>query len=167
MHTFEPSRFGLPADPVARCHLVGDHQTRRLGSAVADVLQGGGFLGLVGELGAGKTTLVQGLLHALGGDASSPTYTLLNEYPVLPRVYHFDLYRLSDADDLETTAYWDYVDDRDAIVVVEWIDRIPQAWFGSGAILELAHRHEGRSAAVWSTGDPQRWLEAFALHDLA
>ena len=130
--------------------------TRRLGAQVANLVRSGGFIGLIGNLGAGKTTLTQGLVAELGGPekASSPTYTLLNEYPTSPPVHHFDLYRLSDVDELEGIGYWDYVEDPSAIVVVEWLDRVPGAWPGEGIVIELIHRDGHRAARVWATS---RW----------
>lgn len=163
MHRFEPAAFDLPTEPTAACALADPAMTRALGQRVASALQdlGGGFVGLVGELGAGKTTFTQGLVEALGGEASSPTYTLLNEYQLTPPIYHFDLYRLDSVGELETTAYWDYAEDSHAIVLVEWIDRIPQAWFGQGAIIALDHDDGARKAAVWAADRPELWRVIF------
>lgn len=155
MHSFDPSLFGL-GEPLFSRALPDVDATRDLGALAAAALVSGGFLGLIGELGAGKTTLVQGLVGALGGTASSPTYTLLNEYELTPRVYHFDLYRLEDVDDLESVAYWDYVTDPRAISIVEWLDRVPEAWPNGGSVLELQHEAGTRRATLWST-EPHRW----------
>lgn len=163
VHTFEPAAFGLRAEPNVTRTLADPAATRALGAALAQPLRAGGFLGLVGDLGAGKTTLVQGLVAAFGreAEASSPTYTLLNEYDVGPGVFHFDLYRLQTSDELETIAYWDVTADPRAAVVVEWIDRFPEAWAGQGAIVELVH-HEGRRVArAWIAGPAESWLAAF------
>lgn len=150
MHRFDPALFGFNEPRFVRS-LDDAEQTRAFGAWLGESLRGGGFLGLIGDLGAGKTTLTQGLTASLGGEASSPTYTLVNEYELTPRVYHFDLYRLEDVDDLESVGYWDFVSDTRAIAIVEWLDQVPQAWPGEGTIVELRHQDGSRLASVWST----------------
>lgn len=104
-------------------------ETERFAQHLAHHLRPGDVLALNGALGAGKTCFVRGLVRGLdGGDQAlvqSPTYALMNEYPTQPPVYHFDFYRLSDLDDLETTGYWDLLARRDGITVIEWAERVP------------------------------------------
>ena len=82
---------------------------------------------LSGELGAGKTTLTKGIAAGLGAaredDVTSPTFTLVHKYEGSTRVYHVDLYRIEDLQDLETLGLEDIFSEQ-AVVIVEWPDRL-------------------------------------------
>lgn len=107
---------------------------RALGSAIAHALlavSGKALLvAIQGELGAGKTTLVGGILHAMGvtGPAKSPTYTLIEPYevpakgPGIRRIYHLDLYRLADPQEVDALGLRDLLTS-DAALLVEWPER--------------------------------------------
>lgn len=88
------------------------------------------FIALYGDLGVGKTAFVRGFVHALSPSAlvRSPTFALVNEYPPSSgrRLFHFDMYRISDEDDLYSIGYYDYLDS-DSICLVEWSENIPYA----------------------------------------
>ncbi|WP_235826780.1 tRNA (adenosine(37)-N6)-threonylcarbamoyltransferase complex ATPase subunit type 1 TsaE [Facilibium subflavum] len=103
-----------------------DQKMIHLGEQLASQLHPGDIVYLQGDLGAGKTTLVKGILSGLGHKASvkSPTYTLVESYE-LPdlQVYHFDLYRLSDPEELEWIGIRDYFDQKNAIALIEWPDK--------------------------------------------
>lgn len=128
--------------------VIGDEvETRQHGSRLGEKLRAGDFVGLVGNLGAGKTTFIQGLVRStVDAQATSPTYTLVNTYEGPTAVHHFDLYRLDGVNELETVGYWDYVEDDTAISVVEWIDRVPEAWPRSSRcwLVHLQHSEDGR-----------------------
>lgn len=109
-------------------NLPDQEATRTLGKALGNQLLAGSVLLLKGNLGAGKTTLVQGLGAGLGIDeVDSPTFTLINEYTGgrLP-LYHIDLYRLSSeqADELGLESYWDGLEKEPGIVAIEWSERL-------------------------------------------
>ena len=116
----------MPRSPNHATHTVrGVPATWRLAGKLAARLPQGGVIALQGELGAGKTTLVQGLARALGitRPVTSPTFTLVGEYPgpgIL--LVHMDLYRLHSPDDLLTIGFQEYLD-RKALVAVEWPER--------------------------------------------
>ena len=80
-------------------------------------------------MGAGKTAFVRGLAKGLGvsGEVSSPTYAIVNEYRGDPTLYHFDMYRVSSVEDLFTTGYFDYLDQGDSILAVEWSENITES----------------------------------------
>lgn len=105
--------------------LVEPADTVRVGQRLAKLVQGGDAIALIGDLGAGKTTLVAGLVAALGGGAaSSPTFSLVNEYPGGRLVvWHVDLYRVERAAELVELGLDDVIGDRRGICIIEWADR--------------------------------------------
>lgn len=100
-----------------------------LGEGVGGTLAPGDVLGLVGDLGAGKTHFVKGIAKGLGSseEVTSPTFTLVHEYRAgqIP-VHHFDLYRLGSAEELLAIGWDEYLDDRGGIVVAEWAEKFPE-----------------------------------------
>ncbi len=94
----------------------------------AQTLQPNDVVALVGDLGAGKTHFVKGLLQGLGSaeEATSPTFTLVHEYRRgrLP-VFHFDFYRLKERSEIDEIGFDEYLEER-GVTVIEWADRFPQ-----------------------------------------
>lgn len=130
--------------------LADEAATLAFGKTMAQRAKSGDFLGLVGNLGAGKTTFARGFVSEMdpSQEATSPSYTLVNVYDSTPNVFHFDLWRLEDIDSLESVGYWDYLD-QPGIALVEWLDRIPLAWPGYGTVVQFLNEGTGRRAKIW------------------
>ena len=98
-----------------------------LGERIAALCGRRGFIALYGDLGAGKTVFARGVAKAFGIEhISSPTFTIVCEYPTEPRLCHFDAYRLSDADELFAIGFSDYLRE-DALILMEWANLVPEA----------------------------------------
>jgi tRNA threonylcarbamoyladenosine biosynthesis protein TsaE len=122
-----------------------EQETRELGRALASRLRLGDHLFLSGELGAGKTTFLQGVVEGLGGriPATSPSFVIAQEYPLLRGVFrHIDLYRLPDpALDRDRIGLPELLSDPEAITAVEWSDRLPAALGVPGRTIHIRFRH--------------------------
>ncbi len=123
-------------------------ETRALGERIAAVLRPGDVVLLHGDLGAGKTTMVQGIGRALGvrEQAQSPTFSLVVDTP-LPGgavLRHIDLYRLDDPDELDTLGFEELTEDDRAITLIEWPERALGALPDAYLLIELRVRGTDR-----------------------
>ena len=104
-------------------------ETFKLGQKIGSLIDDPIVLALSGDLGSGKTVFVQGLARGLDVPSeyyiTSPTFTLVNEYPGRLRLYHIDLYRLDHFGDLEDIGLFDILSDK-AVVAIEWAEKLPQ-----------------------------------------
>ena len=107
-----------------------EDETFSVAKRLATLLRSGDVIGLVGDLGAGKTRFTQGIADGLnvpeGCYVNSPTFTIINEYPSVPPIYHFDLYRIEDPGELFEIGYYEYLDG-DGVCLIEWFDRHEEA----------------------------------------
>ena len=127
--------------------VVGDDAAMvALGDRLARICPGAMVIYLFGSLGAGKTTLVKGFMHGLGynGAVKSPTYTLIEPYDIHGRViYHLDLYRVSDASELEYLGLRE-LQEGDAVVLVEWPEHGQGFLPAADILLNIKYAPEGR-----------------------
>lgn len=145
-------------------------QTLDLGARIGALLKGGDLVALDGPLGSGKTLFVRGMAHGLGvrgGAVSSPTFVICQEYEIPARnqlaraanaLVHIDAYRLGSPDELETIGWSEILAARDAIIAVEWAERIGPALPGNRISIRFAHSGPGdrdthRTVLITAAGD--------------
>jgi len=121
-------------------------ETRALGRQLAtDFLPQRGVVLLIGDLGAGKTTLAKGIVEgseaAPGDEVSSPTFTLIHEYGDPVKIYHVDLYRLETAEQVRRLGLEELFD-KPALTLIEWGERFPEAMPAERIEIRLAHAGE-------------------------
>ena len=111
------------------CMTKSPAETAKLAELVGQTIHERTVLCLEGDLGAGKTLFVQSFARTLGveGEVTSPTFNLMNIYEGICPIVHFDLYRLESEDDLEEIGFYEYTEDPDGIVVIEWADKFPES----------------------------------------
>ena len=112
-------------------HSKNEQETEALGARLARSLPDGAVVAMYGDLGAGKTAFVRGMARGMGLSCrvSSPTFTIVNEYLGERELIHFDMYRLSGADELFEIGWEDYLS-RGAVCAVEWSEKVRDAFFG-------------------------------------
>lgn len=139
-------------------------QTESLGEVIGNWLMPGDVVLLHGDLGAGKTTLTKGIARAIGvqDTVNSPSFGLVNEY-ILPhvRLFHLDLYRLDDPDELETIGFAELTSAADAIAIVEWPERAGAMLPDRYLLVDIVYAGDGHRTvhvtAVPESGWHDRW----------
>ena len=106
-------------------------ETEEIAEKIAKDLKAGDFVAFYGDLGAGKTAFSRGLVKYLAPEClelvHSPTFAIVNEYVGEKiSIFHFDMYRIKDEDDLVSTGFYDY-EERNGIILAEWSENIPFA----------------------------------------
>jgi len=140
------------------CTLIDASATERLGEVVARLLEPGDVVLLVGDLGAGKTTLVRGVVRGLGGTdkVTSPTFTLRHEYATTPALTHVDCWRLAEPDELDDLGLEEVIADGGALVI-EW-GEFADFRFGEAALhLSLSDAAGGESRLARLDLSPAGW----------
>ncbi|NLM84246.1 MAG: tRNA (adenosine(37)-N6)-threonylcarbamoyltransferase complex ATPase subunit type 1 TsaE [Clostridiales bacterium] len=121
-----------------------EKETEEAGRRLAERLGPGAVVALCGDLGAGKTAFVRGMAEGLGIRArvSSPTFTIVNEYPGRVPLFHFDMYRLSGEDELYEIG-WDEYLERGGVIAVEWSEIVPNAFPENTVRVTIARTDDG------------------------
>lgn len=128
-------------------HLLTDlDATQHFGQTLGQRCKKGQVLGLIGDLGAGKTTLTRAVAAGWGvlsdQDVTSPTYTLVNEYPAARGpLLHLDLYRLHDLDSAYALGLEEVVTNPQALIIIEWANHLPELLPPHTMWLRLSHHH--------------------------
>ena len=145
--------------------LPDESATLALGAQLARAIRPGLVIYLHGDLGAGKTTLVRGLLHGLGhvGKVKSPTYTLVEPYVISGfNLYHFDLYRFVDPEEWEASGFRDYFNAQ-SVCFVEWPEKASGLLPEPDIDIRLEPQEQGRKGVMTAnTAAGKRSLEAYA-----
>jgi len=118
---------------------TGEEETRQLGERLGRILRRGDIVLLSGDLGTGKTCLTQGIGRGLdcGAPVNSPSFVLMNEYGGRETLFHVDLYRLEDVEELDDLGLWDYAER--GVLVIEWPERGAELLPGDGLVVELRY----------------------------
>ena len=147
--------------------LADEAATLALGARLAQAIATGQTVYLHGDLGAGKTTLVRGLLHGLGhaGKVKSPTYTLVEPYVISGlSLYHFDLYRFNDPEEWDAAGFRDYFNPQ-SVCLVEWPERARELLPDPDLDIELSPKAGGRVAKLIANTDAGRQTLKALPHD--
>lgn len=112
-----------------------ESETKKLGFEFAKTLKDGDIITLDGDLGAGKTVFTKGICEYFNVKdyVTSPTYTIVNEYKGDKDIFHFDIYRITDEEELYNIGFYEYLESK-AIKIVEWAVNIPEAFYGYNLI---------------------------------
>jgi tRNA threonylcarbamoyladenosine biosynthesis protein TsaE len=135
-------------------YLQGEQAMEQFGAALGRALPVRALVFLVGDLGMGKTTLARGILRGRGhaGSVKSPTYTLVEPYlHLVPPLYHFDLYRLADPEELEYLGMRDYLEE-EAQCLVEWPERAGDFLPTADLIITIEKQNSGRRLCLSGDG---------------
>ncbi len=126
-------------------YLNEDKDTREIGFKLGKLLNPGNVICLVGDLGAGKTTMTQSLAEALEVDdyITSPTFTIVNEYEGKMPLYHFDVYRIGCSDEMYDIGFEEYING-EGVCIIEWANIIEDILPDEYLKIELNYKDMGR-----------------------
>ena len=134
-------------------------KTQQFAECIGKSIESGIAFLLFGDLGSGKTAFVQGLAIGLEVPKScyitSPTYTLVNQYPGKLSIFHMDLYRLNGPDDLEDMGFYDMLADQNHVLAVEWADRLGNESIENSISIKIKILDETKRSITLSSNGPK------------
>ena len=122
--------------------------TDRIAKEIASTLKGNEVVAMRGGLGVGKTTFTRSFVSAFGvkDGVHSPTFAIVNEYNGTVSVYHFDMYRVCDEDDLYSTGFYDYLGK--GLIIIEWSENVQEFLPEDSVIIELSYGENETSRVI-------------------
>lgn len=139
---------------MVKIYLDGEEQTKEIGYRLGKLLTPGSVICLIGDLGAGKTTMTQSLAKAIGVDdyITSPTFTIVNEYEGNMPLYHFDVYRIGSSEEMYDIGYDEYINS-DGVCIIEWANLINDILPDEYLDIELSYKGMGREMVLKPIGE--------------
>ncbi|MGX4598212.1 tRNA (adenosine(37)-N6)-threonylcarbamoyltransferase complex ATPase subunit type 1 TsaE [Faecalimicrobium sp. JNUCC 81] len=134
-------------------YLENEEKTKEIGYKLGTLLQPGSVICLIGDLGAGKTTMTQSLAKALEVDdyITSPTFTIVNEYEGKMPLYHFDVYRIGSSDEMYDIGYDEYING-EGVCIIEWANLIEDILPDEYLQIELRYKDMSREMILNPVG---------------
>ena len=139
---------------MVKIYLENEEQTRDIGFKLGKLLTPKSVVCLIGDLGAGKTTMTQSLAGSLGVDdyITSPTFTIVNEYEGRIPLYHFDVYRIGSSDEMYDIGYEDYING-EGVCIIEWANLIEDILPDEYLHIELRYKDMSREMILNPVGE--------------
>ena len=139
---------------MVKIYLENEEKTREIGSKLGELLTPKSVICLIGDLGAGKTTMTQSLARALGVDdyITSPTFTIVNEYEGKMPLYHFDAYRIGSSEEMYDIGFDEYIDG-EGVCIIEWANLIEDILPDEYLYIEMNYKETGREMILTPKGE--------------
>lgn len=139
---------------MVKIYLENEEQTKDIGYKLGQLLTPKSVVCLIGDLGAGKTTMTQSLAKALEVDdyITSPTFNIVNEYEGRMPLYHFDVYRIGSSDEMYDIGFDEYIDG-DGVCIIEWANLIEDILPNEYLYIEMNYKETGREMILTPKGE--------------
>lgn len=137
-----------------KIYLENEEQTREIGFKLGQLLTPKSVVCLIGDLGAGKTTMTKSLAKSLevDDDITSPTFTIVNEYEGKIPLYHFDVYRIGSSDEMYDIGFDEYING-DGVCIIEWANLIEDILPDEYLYIEMNYKESGREMILTPKGE--------------